>query len=181
MARAQGSKVLTAADWWETLRERYRPAPVRVLLVGESPPAGGTFFYAANSRLFEYTRAAFRRAFDRCPCGDETFLRWFQAEGFYLDDLCLTPVNNLDRANRRQGWRAGIPRLASRITELKPEYVICVMEGIRPSVEAALRMSGVTAELHSLPFPAFGNQKKYVEGLTSILENLRSRGVVAGV
>jgi hypothetical protein len=31
----------------ERLRRRYRPEPVRVLLVGESPPASGRHFYAA--------------------------------------------------------------------------------------------------------------------------------------
>jgi hypothetical protein len=35
----------------ESLRQSYRPQQVRVLFVGESPPAGGTFFYRANSNL----------------------------------------------------------------------------------------------------------------------------------
>ena len=46
----------------EELRRRYRPETVRALFVGESPPAGGTFFYAANSNLYRFTEQAFRAA-----------------------------------------------------------------------------------------------------------------------
>jgi hypothetical protein len=45
----------------EVLRGRYRPDVIRVLLVGESPPAGGTFFYAANYNLYRATWPELRR------------------------------------------------------------------------------------------------------------------------
>src|SRR5947199_2008929 len=77
----------------ESLRRRYRPADIRILFVGESPPAGGTFFYAANSNLYYATEAAFRQAVPDLLSGD--FLDDFRALGCFLDDLCLRPVNHL--------------------------------------------------------------------------------------
>ena len=51
--RATGERRRAQSDlgrWYEELRERYRPDPLKVLLVGESPPAprgeAVPFFYA---------------------------------------------------------------------------------------------------------------------------------------
>lgn len=90
----------------EELRRQYRPDNVRVLMVGESPPVGGTFFYAANSNLFRHTKAAFEKALRRTWSPDEAFLQFFSREGFFLDDLCLHPVNGLPNAERRRARKA---------------------------------------------------------------------------
>ncbi len=56
-----------STEFFEELRLRYRPKKVGVLLVAESRPAGGTFFYAGNSNLVRYTEQAFRMdAFYMC-------------------------------------------------------------------------------------------------------------------
>ncbi|MEW6230545.1 MAG: hypothetical protein AB1700_21080, partial [Bacillota bacterium] len=47
----------------EQKRQNYQPRDVRVLLIGESPPANGTFFYSGNSNLARYTREAFEAVF----------------------------------------------------------------------------------------------------------------------
>jgi hypothetical protein len=36
----------------EELRRKYRPGRVRLLFIGESPPASGRFFYRRNSGLY---------------------------------------------------------------------------------------------------------------------------------
>lgn len=56
-------------------REDYLPDAVQVLFIGESPPAGGTFFYRANSGLYRATREAF--AAGGFPATDGDFLRAF--------------------------------------------------------------------------------------------------------
>jgi hypothetical protein len=42
----------------EHLRKHYRPDRVRILFVGESPPASGRFFYQADSGLYRAATAA---------------------------------------------------------------------------------------------------------------------------
>lgn len=108
----------------EELRARYKPAPVRVLFVGESPPVGGTFFYAGDSKLFFATKTAFERALGNLP--DADFREAFRSLGCYLDDLCLRPVNHLkltspeQKRERLAERRAGEAALAERMRELNP-------------------------------------------------------------
>src|ERR1700720_3952865 len=66
----------------ERLRERYRPARVKLLFVGEAPPASGRFFYRADSGLYHAIRSAFVGAFPSVRSAD--FLDSFQALGCYL-------------------------------------------------------------------------------------------------
>ena len=82
----------------ERLRRRFQPPVVRVLFVGESPPAGGTFFYSANSILYEATKEAFLRGVPKLVRG-ANFLERFRAIGCYLDDLCPEPVNQWKLTN----------------------------------------------------------------------------------
>lgn len=48
----------------EKTRRKYEPRNVRYLLVGESMPDGGTFFYKKNSNLYSYTEQVFLQNFD---------------------------------------------------------------------------------------------------------------------
>jgi hypothetical protein len=48
-------KLLTRRER-EALRESFRPKPIRILFVGEAPPASGRFFYSANSGLYRAMR-----------------------------------------------------------------------------------------------------------------------------
>ena len=99
----------------EAVRLLYLPERIRYLLVGESVPNGGTFFYDANSILFRYTYEAFRQVFER-DCGEEqAFLRFFQKQGFFLDDLCSIPVNALPDCEREQERSKGVDSLAERL------------------------------------------------------------------
>lgn len=50
----------------EELRRKYRPDKVLALFVGESAPAGGTFFYAGNSQMYRYVRPG--RSRGSAPC-----------------------------------------------------------------------------------------------------------------
>lgn len=86
----------------ERLRLALKPDTIKVLFVGESAPAGGTFFYKADSNLYRYTREAFSVAFGLTCASGRDFFDLFKAHGFYLDDLCDTPVNDLSKTLRRR-------------------------------------------------------------------------------
>ena len=65
--RRSGQSIADAAEGYEAAREFYRPERIgcvtQALLIGESRPANGTFFYRANSNLFRYTQEAFATAY----------------------------------------------------------------------------------------------------------------------
>lgn len=160
----------------EELRQSYKPETVRVLFVGESHPAGGTFFYKADSKLFRYTLEAFSEVYGHsCPEG-AAFLSFFQQLGCYLDDLYLEPVNHLSREERRRCREAGVPSLRQRVEEIQPQAVVVVMCAIMPYVERALR--AMTVPLYSLPFPVRGHQRRYIEELITVLRELQEKGVL---
>jgi hypothetical protein len=170
----------------EQLRRSFRPADVRVFFVGESPPAAGTFFYAADSGLYRATRDAFQAALPSCH-GSDSFLTCFAAFGCYLDDLCHEPVNHL--TDRRDGsWqkrlkarRGGEPRLAQTLAELQPQVVIIVLKGIAKNVARAARLAGYAeVERYTLTYPSRWHLHRlaYRRELTALVRDLARRGIL---
>jgi hypothetical protein len=138
----------------EALRKEHKPKPVCVAFVGESAPAGDTFFYAANSTLYYETRDAFERALP-ANRGSERFLERFEALGCYLDDLCLTPVNRLADDERRQRREEAVEPLAARLRDYAPEVVVAIGKTTAaPHVRSALRHADLAAiPFHIVSFP----------------------------
>lgn len=146
-------------------RARYRPDEVKLLLIGESRPAGGTFFYLGNSILFAATREAFLRA--RPDVDPQKFLAAFKVSGCYLEDLCPRPVNQLANPERRAARVEAIPDLATRIEHLKPQVIIVVMQSIEDEVRAALfraALDSVPTEI--APFPRKRYRDQYVREMS---------------
>jgi hypothetical protein len=100
------------------LRRKYRPAKVKILFIGEAPPASGRFFYQADSGLYRAMRDTFIQAFPKLS--PDNFLDSFRDLGCYLIDLCEMPVDDVTRSERLQACRDGEPRLADELRRLKP-------------------------------------------------------------
>lgn len=146
----------------EAARVRYEPGDVRVLFIGESRPAGGTFFYFANSILYEATREAFAQALPEAPQDD--FLDAFRGAGCYLEDLCSEPVNRMATTDRQAARSRSVPELAARLDGLEPDLVIIVMKAIAMDVERALARAGLDGTpTRTVPFPRRERRGKYVE------------------
>ena len=94
----------------ERLRRRDRPVLVRVLFIGEAPPASGRFFYQCDSGLYRAMLDAFRAIDESIDAAE--FLTKFQSAGCYLVDACPYPVDQLDPLSRRKA-----SPLASRCSE----------------------------------------------------------------
>jgi len=163
---------------FELKRKNFKPYKVRVLFIGESPPANGTFFYCGNSNLARYTKEGFEIVFG--DLGDMSeFLRFFQKKGCYLVDLCSKPINRLGKSERNKQRNRGVENLSSIIEELKPERIVVVMKGIKRQVKRALGAKALKFDIekYSLPFPAFGHQKRYLEGLAGFVKEFRNNGI----
>ena len=135
----------------ERLRRRYRPNKVRVLFVGEAPPASGRFFYQADSGLYRAVRDTFINVFPEI--GESEFLGSFQALGCYLVDLCGRPVDRLPHKQRTKACRDGEVRLARILKQLRPEIVITVVRSISANVRRSqqrIHWAGCHVEL---PYP----------------------------
>ena len=153
----------------EHLRKRYRPERVRVLFVGEAPPASGRFFYQANSGLYRAIRDTFLAAFP--SLGKDEFLESFRALGCYLVDLCGKPVDQMDKQSRERICQASEGRLARRLRQLRPKIIVTVVRSIESSVrraEARAKWSGMKV---ALPYPGRWHHYRTVfrEKLTPVL------------
>jgi len=153
----------------EKIRQSYRPLKVRILFIGESPPASGRFFYV-SSNMTNHTRKAFEMACGTTFKDEADFLGYFKKSGCYLDDLSHLPVNKLEHKERRQILQGCVPLLGQRIVEMDPEVIVVVLKRLERYVREAINQSGRQFELHVLPFPGVGHQNRYIDGLRGILK-----------
>ncbi|MGB7097478.1 MAG: hypothetical protein WBD95_01750 [Xanthobacteraceae bacterium] len=149
----------------ERLRLQYRPERITVLFVGEARPASDCFFHRGNSGLTNYMRDVLGG-----PKGDVEFLNWFKARRWYLDDLVMTPIENL--RERRKQCREARASLASRIAEYQPAAIGCLLKSICDDVEIATSKANSKAPPYTVPFAGQGHQTKFNDQMKRILPEL---------
>lgn len=94
----------------------------------------------------------------------------FKAQGCYLIDLCNDPINNLSKAERYNQRMQGASSLPERIAAHSPQGIIVVMKAIVKYIRPAIRQAGLEhLPFYALPFPAVGNQHRYVDNLVEVL------------
>lgn len=160
----------------ERLRRKYRPARVRLLFVGEAPPASGRFFYQADSGLYRAIREAFAIAFPTMQEGN--FLESFRDLGCYLVDLCREPVDGLSKGQRRRTWLESEARLGAVLKRLRPRVVITVVRSVAPSVRRAQELANWAGPHVELPYPGRWRHHRvaFLKALVPVLQqNLVSR------
>jgi hypothetical protein len=167
----------------EQARHRHRPPRIKVLFIGESPPVGGTFFYFRNSKLYRETELAFRSALPDVI--EINFLSSFVKLACYLDDLCLTPVNQAGstpdgRRWRREQRKAGEVPLAERMSAAGPEAIILIGLGIEENIRRSISMAGCSRRhYYPLPFPGRPEHtRRFHAGLEVVLPRLRAEGIL---
>lgn len=163
----------------EIIRRTYKPEVVKVLYIGESVPAGRTFFYNSDSILFDAIHKAYKEVLPACGNG-RTFLRFFQFKGCYLVDLCDIPVNKLPYPQRQVEREKGIIPLSEKIKKFQPQAIVILMSGIEKEVHLAISRSGIkTIYINTTPFP-FGkkNTENCIEQNISILEDLIKLNII---
>jgi hypothetical protein len=138
----------------EKLRGKFRPRRITTLFVGESPPHNGTFFYQEDSRLYHRMRECFGAV--------TNFLPEFMAKGFFLDDLVLSPINQIkDEHERNRLRQEGVLSLARRMAACQPLAVVSLMCAIKPMVGEAMREAGLLeTPLYVTPFPGRPKQQE---------------------
>src|SRR5712691_10586400 len=161
-----------SASSFNCSRRRYRPRKVRFLLIAESPPSSGGFFYfrttIGKDHLFRETMKALdlwprnepmRRGVDK-----RSMLRRFQSMGFYLLDTCVSPVDKLPLFERRKAVLSQTRRLVIDVIEANPDHILIVKSSIFNPVRNALSESGLSNRVLNtgpVPFPSHGNQRTY--------------------
>ena len=153
----------------EDIRKSYQPKKIKLLLIGESPPESGQFFYL-ESLMTTFTQRAFENTFNLSFKNHKEFLQFFKKKGCYLDDLSSIPVNGIPPLRKEEVLSGSILSFSKRLTLYKPEIVVIVLKRIERKVNEALDLSRIQCERYTLPFPGNGHQNKYIQKLSKILK-----------
>lgn len=166
---------------WENLRDKYKPPiPIKLLLVGESPPKlnTGRFFYEVGP-LTRHTKAAFASVYPNVDgLSDSEFLCCFKKIGCYLDDITLKPVAGMDYTTRNYTLLKELPDLIDRLKQYRPKAVVSIVKRTGFFVKYAVEKVGLDLEADYLPFPAHRqrNIDNFVERMSKILSREIKRG-----
>jgi hypothetical protein len=152
----------------EAARTRFRPAKITTLFVGESAPISGDFFYCGKNAMLTHMQRAVETALGK----GGNFLERFKGFGWYLDDLVLTPVNQLTRSARDAKCRDAQNSLAARIAEYQPLAIVSLMLGIKTVVGSAATAAGSDAPRFAVPFPGMGQQARFLAAMAEIMPAL---------
>ncbi len=157
-----------AGEEKEAIRQRFKPDHIRLLMIGESPPASGRFFYQ-KSAMTTYTARAFEKAHGVSFKDNSDFLEYFRACGCFLDDLSHIPVDNLPASKREGQLRASVPALSQRIRESEAPVIVVALKKIEQHVREAVKESHLRPKIITLPYPGHGHQAEYIAGLAAII------------
>jgi hypothetical protein len=160
--------------WYEELREAYRPAEIRVLLIAESPPDPGAgrrrFFYSPVLTHDNLYRGVAEALYGREPgftlADKSATLERIKSDGYWLIDAVETPINKSSSSLRRKAIADGIPGLLERCQGLNPKRGVIICHGkVFEAAAESLRAGGVTL-LHDrpLPFPVGNWRREFVDG-----------------
>ncbi len=157
----------------ELLRESFRPNRIRLLLIGESAPKSGDFFYK-GCRMTTHTKKPFEKVFNKFFSGTIDFLKFFKRKNCYLEDLCQIPINETTPAERNRIREESIKDLAQRLRTQKPEHIAIVgkEKKLKGQIEKAIKEAGLSCPICILPFAGNSWQNEYEAGLEEILRKL---------
>lgn len=163
-------------DRYHEMREPFEPETVRLVLVGESPPASKKgeckYFYnvkgSTSETLFHATMQALGIG---CDKDKEKGLREFKRRGVLLLDMVYRPVNDLPEHDRYKAVEDGFDGLVEELSHLPGVPVAFVVADLYKRFCHRLRKKGVNVIERKIPFPAFNkkNVNNFIKELASIV------------
>lgn len=172
---------------YDSIRERYKPDHIKVLLIAESPPpipgvqSSRQFYYTdrirRDDRLFTNTiRALYPETLEfseeDLEKNKEMWLKRFEGDGWYMiEALDDSQPHEVTKRQRQERIRENLPRLIKRVTELanKETKIILVKSNVFDIANEPLRQAGFTVLNTTLvDYPGHFNQRVYREKLAAL-------------
>ncbi len=164
------------------LRRPYEPESIRLVIIAESPPASGLYFYDPTGARTEPLFAALMRQLRLSPLMKEDGLREFRRSGWLLVDATYEPVNE-----RTGSWKDRVidrdyPLLRDDLAKLISDRsipLVLIKANVCRILEPKLAKDGfnVLNGGRVIPFPSTGHQKEFHQQFGAILE---STGMIPG-
>jgi hypothetical protein len=154
-----------------SFRDRYRPATIKLVLVAESPPASGRYFYNPDGAVTEPLFAALMREIGASPATKHDGLLAFQASGWILVDATYEPVNTYDGNRRDEVIIRDYEQLREDLDQLSPNRTVILLKAnVCRLLEPRLIREGfnVLNGGRLVYFPSTGQQGKFREQFDAI-------------
>src|SRR5206468_11157870 len=159
-------------DEYTASRNKYKPNKVNLLLIAESPPSSGGYFYSETTIGKDHLFRETMKALEFWPvdrpmrkgCDKQPMLKRFCSIGFFLIDTCELPVDKLQPRQRRISTIQGASTLPRRVRELDPTRIVIVKKTVLKPARQSLNDAGLGHRIlptKPLPFPSHGNQRKF--------------------
>jgi hypothetical protein len=177
-------------DEYLSQRRRYEPKPVRLVIVAESPPASGKYFYNPEGLSSEPLFAALMLQLSFSPRTKQDGLSEFQRRGWALIDATYEPVNkhtdsrhNMAISKRNMAMTRDYPLLRNDLASLMSDRsapLTLIKANVCETLEPKLVEDGFNALNcgRSIPFPSHGHQPKFHQLFSELIK--AAKGYSAG-
>jgi len=162
---------------YKLLRNQYMPKKLRVILVLESPPANGKYFYNPNGKISEILfRSLMTVLLDIKPQTKDEGLRKFSEAGYLLVDPIYEPVDNISdkKADKliMENYFFFIKDLKTIIGNTKNVKIILIKKNICTLLEKPLLTDGfnVVNNYEMIPFPLHYHMNSFSEKVRRLLK-----------
>jgi hypothetical protein len=159
-----------------SFRRKFEPTSVKLVIVAESPPASGKYFYNPDGAVSEPLFAALMLQLGFTPTSKESGLREFQQRGWVLVDATYEPVNALDEQDRDGVITRDYHLLRDDLAAMLPDRstpIILIKANVCLLLERKLTEDGFNVCNHGrvVYFPSTGRQKDFQRQFSEILKN----------
>jgi hypothetical protein len=160
-----------------TYRSAFAPERAKLVIVAESPPDSGKYFYNPAGRTTEPLFTAMMRRLAHSPGTKEGGLREFQRRGWVLVDATYEPVNGLGEKERDAVIVRDYPLLRDDLAAMLPDKsvpIILVKANVCRLLEPWLREDGFSVLNRGsvVYFPSNGRQPEFHEQFAAVLKPL---------
>jgi hypothetical protein len=157
------------------LRKKYEPKTPRLVIVAESPPTSGRYFYDATGAPTEPLFSAFMQRLGVSGVTKEVGLDAFARRGWILVDATYQPINGMNEAARELVIARDYPLLRDDLAALLPDRsipIILIKVNVGRILEPKLVDDGFDVINRGSPvyFPSSGQQNKFKQQFASIME-----------
>jgi hypothetical protein len=158
--------MLTKDDYL-AFRRKYEPTTVKLVVVAESPPKSGLYFYNPEGKTSEPLFAALMQQLGFTSKTKDEGLREFQRQGWVLVDATYEPVDGIkNRMMRNDVIERDYPLLVADLDQMLPDKsvpIILVKKNIFDVLDKKLTADGfnVLNNGQRVSFPSTGRQKEF--------------------
>ncbi len=166
------------------LRRQYQPENIRLVIVAESPPASGLYFYDPKGKPTEPLFAALMKQLcvSARPATKENGLREFKRKGWLLVDATYEPVDGLSAWGRDRVIERDYHLLRDDLATLvhdRSTPLVLIKANVCRVLAPELKRDGfnVVNGGRVIPFPSTGHQAEFHEQFGALLKSAESPAI----